>query len=141
LFKKDYLDTPLDKVNTVIGKDTYFKGNIEGKGLIRIDGGAEGNIVNQGDLIIGESGKVSVELKAHNVTIAGRFDGSIDAAGKLELKRTAIAHGNFKVKGLHVEDGAVFDGSMEMEKKDGSSKSYEGSAEDLKKSLLSTEKK
>jgi len=141
LFKKDNLETPLDKVNSIIGKDTFFKGDIESKGLIRIDGGAEGTIINQGDVIIGESGTVSVALKANNVTIAGKFNGSIEATGKLELKRTATVQGTCQVKGLLVEDGAFFDGSMEMKKRDGSSEKISGSAEELKKTLSDAEMK
>ena len=42
MFKKDQLETPPDKVNTVIGKDTHFQGSLKAKGLIRIDGVMEG---------------------------------------------------------------------------------------------------
>jgi cytoskeletal protein CcmA (bactofilin family) len=118
LFKKDNLDTPPDKINTVIGKDTFFKGTLTGKGLIRIDGEAEGSIVNKGDLIIGESGRVKVDLKARNVTIAGYYEGVLEAEGRLELKKTATAVGTFKTNGLLVEEGAVVSGSLEMKLKD-----------------------
>lgn len=118
MFKKDNLETPPDKVNTVIGKDTYFKGTINGKGLIRIDGEAEGTITNKGDVIIGESGKVAVELKARNITIAGHYEGSLEAEGKLELKKTATVIGSFKTNGLLVESGAVVSGNMEMKLKE-----------------------
>ena len=118
MFKKDNLETPLDKINTVIGKDTFFKGALTGKGLIRIDGEAEGSIVNEGDLIIGENGRVKVELKARNVTIAGYYEGAMEAEGKLELKKTATAIGTFKTNGLLVEEGAVVSGSLEMKVKD-----------------------
>ncbi len=118
MFKKDNLETPPDKINTIIGKDTFFKGTLTGKGLIRIDGEAEGSIVNKGDLIIGESGRVKVELKARNVTIAGYYEGTLEAEGKLELKKTATAIGTFKTNGLLVEEGAVVSGSLEMKVKD-----------------------
>ncbi len=118
MFKKDNLETPPDKINTVIGKDTFFKGTLTGKGLIRIDGEAEGSIVNKGDLIIGESGRVKVELKARNVTIAGYYEGVLEAEGKLELKKTATAIGTFKTNGLLVEEGAVVSGSLDMKLKE-----------------------
>lgn len=132
MFKKDNLETPPDKINTVIGKDTFFKGTLTGKGLIRIDGEAEGSIVNKGDLIIGESGRVKVELKARNVTIAGYYEGVLEAEGKLELKKTATAIGTFKTNGLLVEEGAVVSGSLEMKVKE------ETASADTKKSWNST---
>jgi len=118
LFKKDNFETSSNKVDTIIGKDTYFKGSIDGKGLIRIDGGAEGSISNKGDIIIGENGKVSVELKARNITIAGHYEGTLEAEGKLELKKTATAVGTFKVNKLLIEQGAVMTGNMEMKLKE-----------------------
>ncbi len=117
MFKKDNLETPPDKINTIIGKDTHFKGTLTGKGLIRIDGEAEGSIVNKGDLIVGESGRVKAEMKANNVTIAGYYEGALEAEGKLELKKTATVVGTFKINGLLVEEGAVVSGSLDMKVK------------------------
>ncbi len=119
MFKKDNLEVPSDKVNTIIGKDTHFNGTINGKGLIRIDGEAEGIINNQGDVVVGESGRVSVEMKARNITIAGKYEGALEAEGKLELKRTGRAIGTFKANALLVEEGAVLSGKMEMQQQEG----------------------
>jgi len=132
LFKKESVEIPADKVNTIIGKETFFNGTINGKGLIRIDGEAEGNISNKGDVIVGEGGRVAVEVKARNITIAGHYEGVLEAQGKLELKRTGTAIGTFKANSLVIEEGAVFSGTMEMkhkEKESGSSVMSEKSQE------------
>jgi len=126
LFKKENHQTPPDKVNTVIGKETFFKGNISGNGLIRVDGEAEGEITNTGDVIIGESGKLTVNLKARNVTIAGHYEGDLEAEGRLELKKTATASGTFKANLLVVEEGAVLSGSTEMQNKEQAASSTAG---------------
>jgi cytoskeletal protein CcmA (bactofilin family) len=118
MFKKDQLETPPDKVNTVIGKDTSFKGIIRGKGLIRIDGDMEGEITTQGDVVIGESGRVGAELRARNVAVAGRFEGNLEVEGKLEIRSTGIVIGGVKTNGLLVDDGAIFSGAVEMKRKD-----------------------
>lgn len=118
MFKKDQLETPPDKVNTVIGKDTHFKGSIRTKGLIRIDGEMEGDVHTQGDAVIGESGRVALDLKARNVAVAGRFEGTMEAEGKLEIRSSGIVIGNVKTNSLLVDDGAVFSGNIEMKRKD-----------------------
>ncbi len=118
MFKKDNLETPPDKINTIIGKGTSVNGNLNGKGLIRIDGEMEGHITNTADVIIGESGKVNTELKARNITIAGCYKGILEAEGKLELKNTATFNGTLKIKKLLVEEGAFITGTTEMKRDD-----------------------
>jgi len=118
LFKKGSVGTMSDKVDTIIGKDTFFSGNINGKGVIRIDGEIEGTLQNKGDVIIGENGKVAADLSARNITIAGSYEGTLEAEGKLELKKTAAANGTFKANGLIIEEGAVLSGNMEMQRKE-----------------------
>jgi cytoskeletal protein CcmA (bactofilin family) len=122
MFKKDQLETPPDKVNTVIGKDTYFKGSLKAKGLIRIDGGMEGDVETQGDVVIGESGRVAIELKARSVAVAGRFEGTMDVGGKLEIRSSGVVIGTVKTNGLLVDDGAVFSGNVEMKRNEQLSK-------------------
>lgn len=119
MFKKDNLETPPDKIDTVIGKECSFDGKINGKGLIRIDGVVDGEVTNKGDLIIGESGKVEAVLKARNITIAGQYAGTLEAEGKLELKKTASAIGTFKANDLMIEEGAIISGNLEMKLKEG----------------------
>lgn len=114
MFKKVPREAPPGKVGTVLGKDAYLKGSIKTKSPIRIDGEMEGEIDTQGDVVIGESGKVKLELKARHVTVAGRFDGTLAAEGRLEVKSSGIIVGSVKANGLIVDDGAVFSGSMEM---------------------------
>lgn len=119
MFKKDNLETPPGKIDTVIGKECSFSGKINGKGLIRIDGVVDGEVSNKGDLIIGESGKVEAALKARNITIAGQYAGTLEAEGKLEMKKTASAIGSFKANDLLIEGGAIISGNMEMKLKEG----------------------
>jgi cytoskeletal protein CcmA (bactofilin family) len=118
MFKKEDVDLSSDKANTLIGKDTLFNGTISGKDVIRIDGKAEGNITNQNDVYVGESGNVNAEIKAKNVIIAGVFQGTIEASGRLEIKRTGKAVGSFVANAFVVEDGAVLSGNLDMKDKE-----------------------
>lgn len=137
MFKKDQLEIPPDKVNTVIGKDTKLKGSVVAKGLIRIDGEMEGDVTTSGDVVVGESGKVSLELKARNVAVAGKFEGNMEAEGKLEIRSTGIVTGEVKTNGILIDDGAVFSGNVEMKRKGDTDKL----ASDYKKNLGKAEDK
>ena len=114
MFKKE--DTVLlsERVNTIIGKNTAFQGTINSKDVVRIDGKTEGNITSLNDVIISESGHVSAEIKSKNITIAGHFEGTIEASGRLEIKRTGKAVGTFVANAYLVEDGATLSGNLVM---------------------------
>ncbi len=99
------------KVDTLVGKECSFKGNLEAPGgALRIDGYYEGELHIGGDLIVGESGKVVGNLVARNIIIAGEVKGSIEARGRLELAPTAKVTGDSKMTTLVVEDGAYLQG-------------------------------
>jgi cytoskeletal protein CcmA (bactofilin family) len=102
------------EVETIIGKDTHFKGNITAKGSIRVDGQLDGEVTTSSDVVVGVAGDVTVQIKARNVTVAGKVTGNIDAVEKLELLPTAKLCGDIKVGMLIVGEGAVFKGSCEM---------------------------
>ncbi len=99
------------KVDTVIGKESSFKGNLEAPaGSVRIDGYFEGELHIGGDLIVGEGGMVVGNVVAKNVIIAGEIKGTIESRGKMELAPTAKVIGDSKMITLIIEDGAFLQG-------------------------------
>ncbi len=104
----------LEKVDTVIGKDTEIKGEVRGMGTIRIDGKIEGEINVQGDIVVGETSKIVADITARNVTAAGEIIGNINADGKLEIIEKGKVRGDIKVASLVINDGAIFDGKSQM---------------------------
>ena len=106
------------KIDTLIGKDSGFTGNIESTGTIRVDGKFEGEITTKGDLVIGETGRVQGKIKAQNIIIAGEVKGEVEATGKLELVPTGNLQGEARMTLLVVEEGAVFQGNCQQIMKD-----------------------
>lgn len=104
----------LDKVDTIIGKETNFQGKIVANGTLRVDGRLEGEIASQGDVVIGEGARVVAQVQARNLLIAGEIKGNVKAAGRVELAATAKVEGDLQVGTLVVEDGAVFLGACTM---------------------------
>lgn len=102
------------EVETIIGKNTIVKGNISGAGTIRIDGQFEGEINTKGNILIGETSKVTAQIKAINATIAGTVYGNVDITEKLDLLPSAQIYGDLKVGVLSISEGAVFKGACEM---------------------------
>lgn len=103
-----------DQVETIVGRDTQFKGTITAGGTVRIDGQVEGEVAAKGDIVIGETGTVKASLQARNATIAGTVHGNSDVTDKLELTPTAKVYGDIKTGILIIGEGAVFKGACEM---------------------------
>lgn len=114
MFKRILREAPPGEAGTVIGAGTLIRGSITAKSSIHIDGEMEGDVNTRGDVVIGAGGKARMDLKARHVTIAGRFEGTLEAEGKLEIKSGGVIVGSVITNGLIIEDGAVFSGDMEM---------------------------
>ena len=107
-----------DQVETIIGKDTLFKGVITSNSAIRIDGQCEGEITTTSDVVIGQTGNAKVQVTARNATVAGMVTGNMDITEKLELTPTAKLQGDIKVGTLIIGEGAIFKGNCQMRRED-----------------------
>lgn len=105
---------PEQQVETIIGKDTQFKGNLNASSGVRIDGDFEGDVNSSGDVIIGETGKLTAQIKARNAVIAGEVHGNVEVQERLELMPAAKLFGDIKVGVLIIGEGAVFKGACTM---------------------------
>lgn len=102
------------EVETIIGKDTQFKGSISAKGSVRIDGLLEGELLTEAVAVIGQTGKVTASITAANATVAGLVQGNVEVSGRLELLPTAKVYGDIKAGALMIGEGAIFQGACKM---------------------------
>ena len=61
---------PSPGLETTIGPNAHFKGEIVSEGGVRVEGIFEGNIETTGNLVIAESAKVIADVKANNISIS-----------------------------------------------------------------------
>ena len=85
----------------ILGPIPTLKVDLHSNGDLHIDGKLTGSIVCNGDLIIGETGKVKGQIKAKNVYVSGHFHGDIDALELLEVQATGYVEGD--VKGISTQ--------------------------------------
>lgn len=102
-------------ITTVVGTDILFKGDIDGEGIIRIDGRAEGNILSRQGIILGEKANVEGCLESDNIIIFGHFKGSIKSK-ELILKSTGSVEGDIVSDFLEVEMGSKYAGNLKIGK-------------------------
>ena len=113
-------DLKENKLEVILGKDSFFKGDLESPGGVRIDGKFEGNIKSAGNVEVGQTGNFNGIIKAGTVVIGGIVTGNIIADKRLEVLSTGKIYGDVKTQLFKLDEGAVFEGSSDMgTRKDG----------------------
>ena len=59
VMKRRESEAAIGDIETIIGRNTKFKGEISGTGNLRVDGEVEGELNLSGAVIIGEAGMVT----------------------------------------------------------------------------------
>jgi len=101
------------EIETIIGPNSSFKGDIQSSGGVRIDGDMEGSIDIAGNLIIGENATVIADVLAHNVQVQGVLQGDLTAE-RLEILDTGKLWGNITVDSFVLDDGGFYQGQSKM---------------------------
>lgn len=106
---------PIDKIETVIGPNTNFKGRLVCDGSVRIDGVCEEGVIETvGNIVVGVQAKVAADLIADNVSVSGSVTGNINASGRLEILSTGKVWGDVNVGSFLLDDEGYFNGKLAM---------------------------
>ena len=100
---------------TVVGPGARLEGTVVSAGSLRIDGSVKGQINADGDVILSPQSQVEADIRAENVSVAGRFVGNITVKGRAELARGGRIDGDVTSKTLVVQEGGVFCGQSIMD--------------------------
>lgn len=107
-----------DRVNGLLDKGCSFEGKLTFDGTVQINGDFTGEILSDGILVIGTDATVSAKIMVDTAIIHGKFEGQIEAKTKIELHVPAVVNANIKTKSMSVEDGVIFQGTCQMDRKD-----------------------
>jgi cytoskeletal protein CcmA (bactofilin family) len=66
------------------------------------------------NLMIGKQGRVTADIHANSVIVEGELNGDIHGDGLVSLAKGATVNGNVYCTRLVMEDGARFNGKIEM---------------------------
>jgi len=108
-------DSTQGDLNGFLDAGSHMKGELHFEDTFRIEGKLTGNIVSNGDLIVGEPGEVDGEIRVRRVLISGTVSGVIQASGRVEITPTAKVRADIFTPSLSIEEGAFFEGSCTME--------------------------
>ncbi|WP_291317387.1 polymer-forming cytoskeletal protein [Desulfuromonas sp.] len=109
-------DTSLAKsdIKAFLGPGSQFDGKLVFNEIVRLDGTFRGEISSKDTLIVGEGADLQAEVLVGTLVLSGRFRGTIKAATRVELRAPARVEGSIETPVLTVEEGVVFNGTLNM---------------------------
>jgi len=117
VFRRDKSEAPsaapVSKIETIVGPNAYFRGEIQSDGGVRIDGVFEGDIDITGNLVIGEGAKIVADISANNISISGAIKGNI-SGNRVEILETGRVWGDLTINSLLLNEGAYLRGQTMM---------------------------
>jgi cytoskeletal protein CcmA (bactofilin family) len=113
---------------TIVGAGARLEGNVVSAGNLRIDGQVKGQINADGDVTLSPQSQVEADIRAQNVSVAGKFKGNLVVKGKAHLARGGRIDGNITSKTLVVEEGGIFHGQSIMDGGSGAAPAQQGQA-------------
>ena len=103
---------------TNIGPTLIIKGDVTSDEDITIHGTLVGTLLMQdGALMVAPHGKVEAVAEGAKLTIHGTFSGDITATERVELTNRANVQGNIVSPVVVMQDGAVFNGSIQVDRR------------------------
>lgn len=103
-----------EAVLSIIATGMRLVGDLDGPGLIKIDGHVEGAVTGPRQIIVGRDGTVHGNLHAAEIILAGTIDGTVVATERVEVQGTATVNGDIQTRIIVVHEGAKLNGGVRM---------------------------
>lgn len=104
----------------VIGPSISIRGDVTGEEDLLIQGKVDGKVdLQQNNVTIGEHGTVKADLFGRNLTVEGKVEGNLFGEERVVVRSSGQVIGNITSPRVHLEDGATFKGSIDMDSKGG----------------------
>ena len=101
---------------TILTAGCHFSGKLYCKGATRIGGTIEGEVVAEGVLIVEVDAVVNAVVRAEEIVVHGRLEGSLNVLRRIEICSTADVQAEITTPNLVVHEGAVFNGRTSMKR-------------------------
>jgi len=99
----------------VIGPEIAVRGSLIGEENLVVRGRIEGSVSLAGHLTVTEEAEVEADIEVESIEIRGQLRGDITATQSITIERGAQVVGNVRAPRVIIEDGARFDGAVDMD--------------------------
>ncbi|RZU39841.1 bactofilin family protein [Edaphobacter modestus] len=99
--------------STAIGKSVTIRGELSGNEDLYVDGFVEGTItLSDHALTIGPNARVLADIHVKDLAVYGTVTGNLHATGRVEIRSSAVVHGDIFGGRLSIEENATFKGMV-----------------------------
>ncbi len=102
-----------EKLESFIGANTKFKGEMKVQGTLRVDGTVEGEIAADW-IILGDNAYLKGNAVAKSIVVGGSVDGNLTATELLDIKQKGRINGDIVTNKLVVAEGGILHGRTTM---------------------------
>ncbi len=95
----------------LLTKGAFFEGHLSFEGIARISGSFKGRIEGSGVLIVEPEGRVEADIDVQEMVLKGWMKGKVKARKSVNLIKGSELHGQICTLNLHIETGALFEGT------------------------------
>src|ERR1044071_7411716 len=105
---------------TTLGPSLRITGDITSQEDMTVHGTVSGTInMQQGVLVVAPTGTTDANVQGSKILVHGTVSGDIAVSEKVELSATAHVTGTISAPSLVLQEGAVFNGIIDMSSKKG----------------------
>jgi cytoskeletal protein CcmA (bactofilin family) len=106
---------PPPAAKAVLGKSVVFKGQIQSREDLIIEGEVEGTIeMSEHRLTIAPNGDVRANVIAREIEVLGSIEGKAEAVDKVYIRKGAKFIGDVHSAGIVIEDGGYIKGNIDL---------------------------
>src|ERR1700720_863160 len=106
---------PPPAAKAVLGKSVVFKGQIQSREDLIIEGEVEGSIeMSEHRLTIAPNGDVRANVIAREIEVLGSIEGKAEAVDKVYIRKGAKFIGDVHSAGIVIEDGGYIKGNIDL---------------------------
>lgn len=106
-----------EALNGFVDAGCTIRGELEFTSSFRVDGRLEGKVRSSSELVVGPGGVIEGEISVARCLVGGTVRGTIHATETVVLHASAKVWADVTAAALVMEEGALLEGRVEMEKK------------------------
>ena len=104
-----------DKLDSLVGAQADFKGELHVKGTLRVDGKVNG-LIHADCVVLSETAAICGDICAKKIIVGGRVEGNLCAKELVEIKSKGKVLGEILTPTFSVAPGGEFNGKIDMKK-------------------------